>query len=60
MGGPDPDDVETLVELSFRDLGKSTEVVLIQGAFKTEPRRELHRNGWTEGFDKLEQLVSHA
>jgi uncharacterized protein YndB with AHSA1/START domain len=57
---PDPDDVETLVELSFRDLGESTEVFLTQGVFKTEARRELHRNGWTDSFDKLEQLISQA
>ncbi|MBD0282453.1 MAG: SRPBCC domain-containing protein [Thermoleophilaceae bacterium] len=55
---PDPDDVETLVELSFRDLGRSTEVVLTQGPFKTEARRELHRNGWTESLQKLEQFIS--
>jgi len=52
---PDPDDVETTVELSFRDLGDSTEVALSQGAFKTDARRELHRNGWTDSFDKLER-----
>ncbi len=40
--GPDPDDVETLAELSFRDLGDSTEVVFTQGPFKTAARRELH------------------
>jgi uncharacterized protein YndB with AHSA1/START domain len=57
---PDPDDVETLVELSFRDLGESTEVFLTQAPFKTEQRRELHRNGWTDSFDKLEKLISHA
>jgi uncharacterized protein YndB with AHSA1/START domain len=57
---PDPDDVETLVELSFRDLEESTEIVLAQGPFKTEPRRELHRNGWTDGFDKLERIFSQA
>ena len=55
---PDPDDVETLVELSFRDFGESTQVVLTQGFFKTEARRELHRNGWTESLHKLEQLIS--
>jgi uncharacterized protein YndB with AHSA1/START domain len=55
---PDADDVETLVELSFRDLGESTEVVLSQGRFKTEARRELHRGGWTDSFDKLERRVS--
>lgn len=55
---PDPDDVETLVELSFVDLGESTEVVLTQGVFKTEGRRALHRDGWTDSFDKLEALLS--
>src|SRR5688572_596610 len=45
---PDPDDVETLVELSFQDLGESTGVVMTQGRFKTEARRDLHRSGWTD------------
>ena len=57
---PDPDDVENLVELSFRDLGESTEVGLTQGPFKTEARWELHRDGWTESFDKLEGVLSQA
>ena len=56
---PDPDDVETLVDLGFLDLGGgSTEVVLSQGRFKTEARRALHRDGWTDSFDKLEALLS--
>jgi uncharacterized protein YndB with AHSA1/START domain len=55
---PDPDDVENLVELDFRDLGESTEVVLTQAPFKTQERRELHRNGWTDSFDRLERFVS--
>jgi uncharacterized protein YndB with AHSA1/START domain len=55
---PDPDDVETLVALSFRDLGGSTEVTFTQGPFKTEARRALHRDGWTDSFDKLERLIS--
>jgi uncharacterized protein YndB with AHSA1/START domain len=55
---PDPDDVETLVELSFRDRGESTEIVFAQGPFKTEARRQLHRDGWTDSFDTLTQLVS--
>jgi uncharacterized protein YndB with AHSA1/START domain len=54
---PDPDDVDTLVELSFRDLGESTEVVFTQGPFKTAARRDLHRDGWTDSFDKLEQFI---
>ena len=55
---PDPDDVETLVELSFRDVNESTLVGLVQGPFKTAARRELHRDGWTESFAKLERFVS--
>lgn len=55
---PDPDDVETLVVLSFRDLGESTEVALAQGTFKTEGRRALHQDGWMDSFDKLERLAS--
>jgi uncharacterized protein YndB with AHSA1/START domain len=55
---PDPDDVETLVALSFRDLGRSTEVAFTQGPFKTEARRALHRDGWTDSFDKLERLIA--
>ena len=55
---PDPDDVETVVDLSFRDFGESTEVELTQGLFKTEARRALHRDGWTDCFNKLEALLS--
>jgi hypothetical protein len=55
---PDPDDVETLVALSFRDLGGSTEVASTQGPFKTEARRALHRDCWTDSFEKLERLIS--
>jgi len=57
---PDVDDVSTLAELSFRDLGDSTELVFTQGTFKTEARRELHENGWTETFDKLERFLAEA
>ena len=55
---PDPDDVETLVALAFRDLGDVTEVALTQGLFQTEARRALHRDGWTDSFDRLERLIS--
>jgi uncharacterized protein YndB with AHSA1/START domain len=56
---PAPDDVETLVVLSFRDLDESTEVGFTQGVFKTKARRALHRDGWTDSFLKLEQVISH-
>jgi uncharacterized protein YndB with AHSA1/START domain len=57
---PDPDDVETLVELLLVERGDSTEVLLTQGTFKTEARRELHRDGWTDTFDRLERFLSQA
>jgi uncharacterized protein YndB with AHSA1/START domain len=57
---PDPDDLATLVDLSFRDLGESTEVALRQGPFKTQARRRLHRDGWADSFDKLERLLCAA
>jgi uncharacterized protein YndB with AHSA1/START domain len=53
-----PDDVETVAELSFTAHGDSTEVKLVQAPFKTAERRALHRDGWTESFDKLVELVS--
>jgi uncharacterized protein YndB with AHSA1/START domain len=55
---PDPDDVETLVTLTFRDLDESTKLGLEQGPFKTEARRALHRDGWSDSFKKLERLIS--
>ena len=55
---PDPDDVETLATISFEARGDSTEVTLVQGPFKTEERVALHRDGWTESFDKLERFLS--
>ena len=55
---PNPDDVENLVGLSFRDLGESTRVDLTQGPFRTEERRALHHDGWSDSFDKLERFIA--
>jgi uncharacterized protein YndB with AHSA1/START domain len=55
---PDPDDVETVAQLSFEAVDGSTEVRLVQGPFRTEARRDLHRNGWNESFAKLADLVA--
>jgi uncharacterized protein YndB with AHSA1/START domain len=54
---PDPEDVETIARLSFQDSGQSTEILLTQGRFKTEARRDLHRDGWGESLDKLAELL---
>jgi uncharacterized protein YndB with AHSA1/START domain len=55
---PDPDDRETVVTLSFRDVGGSTQVDFTQGVFATEARRALHEQGWTESFERLQELLS--
>ena len=55
---PTPDDRETLVTLSLRDQGESTEVRLTHGPFTTEERRALHEGGWTEGFERLQAAIS--
>jgi uncharacterized protein YndB with AHSA1/START domain len=55
---PDPDDRETVVTLTLRDRGEQTEVSLNQGEFASEERRTLHEGGWTDSFEKLEELLS--
>jgi uncharacterized protein YndB with AHSA1/START domain len=57
---PDPDDVEMLAELTFEDRGESTRVALRQGPFRTEARRQLHLDGWSETLDKLEVWLRAA
>src|SRR5438552_3058519 len=54
---PDPDDQETVVTLTFERSGEDTRVVLDQSTFRTEARYELHRDGWTEAFERLERAL---
>jgi len=53
----DPDDRETVVEFSLRDLDESTAVTVNQGPFATEGRRALHEQGWTDSLESLEELI---
>jgi uncharacterized protein YndB with AHSA1/START domain len=57
---PDPDDRETVATLSLRELGESTELVLEQAPFATEARHKLHEDGWTDGFDRLQEFISRT
>lgn len=54
---PDPDDRTTVVTMSLLDVGEVTELSLRQGEFATEARLALHRDGWTDSFDKLREHV---
>lgn len=58
---PDPEDRETVVTLSLRDIGGMwAELAVSQGYFATERRQALHEEGWTQSLDKLEELMSSA
>lgn len=54
---PDPDDQETVVTLTFAAAGAGTHLVLDQQPFKTKPRWELHREGWSETLERLERFL---
>ena len=54
---PDPDDVETVMNLSLVDLGGATRLTIEQGPFATEPRRALHTQGWSESLARLDALI---
>lgn len=54
---PTPDDRETVVTLSLQARGDTTQVNLSQGPFATEERVDLHRNGWSDSFEKLRRLI---
>jgi dihydrofolate reductase len=54
---PDPDDRETEARLVLEDRGEETGVDFTQGPFATDARRALHEGGWTDSFDRLEELL---
>jgi uncharacterized protein YndB with AHSA1/START domain len=56
---PDPEDRETVATLSLRDIDAArSELVIDQGDFATERRRALHEEGWSQGLDKLGELLA--
>lgn len=55
---PAPDDRETVVDLSLLSAGEGTRAFLSQGPFPTEERLALHRNGWSESFEKLQAVLA--
>ncbi len=48
-----PDAVETLVTVQFRERGGSTEVALTHELFPSEAARDEHDKGWTGCLDRL-------
>jgi uncharacterized protein YndB with AHSA1/START domain len=55
---PHPDDQETVVVLSLRDVEGSTAMELTHGVFTDSARLTLHEQGWTESFERLREVVN--
>ncbi len=56
----DPDGTprsESVVTLTFEDVGGKTRLTLHQATFKTVFDRDDHRGGWTECLDRMERFV---
>ena len=51
---------ETLVTLTFEDLGGKTRMTLRQGIFESVSARDDHRGGWNSSLDRLAEYVSAA
>jgi uncharacterized protein YndB with AHSA1/START domain len=54
---PLEDDRETVVVLTLTTEDGGTRLSLRQSPFVTEERRQLHRTGWTESFEKLRSVT---
>jgi uncharacterized protein YndB with AHSA1/START domain len=52
-----PEMGETLVTVEFREVGRSTEVVLTHERFPTEKARDDHNRGWSGCLDRLAKLL---
>jgi uncharacterized protein YndB with AHSA1/START domain len=55
---PDSDDRDTLVTVTLEPAERGTRVVVEQQPFKTAARCALHRNGWTDSLERLEQALA--
>jgi len=53
-------DPETLVTVTFEDLGGRTRLTLRHERFWSEPARISHTGGWTGSLNKLIQFISAA
>jgi uncharacterized protein YndB with AHSA1/START domain len=51
---------ETLVTLTFADLGGKTELTLRQEVFETVAARDDHRNGWSGSLERFAEYLTHG
>lgn len=51
---------ETLVEVSFEPVGRGTRVTVSHTAFATPDEGAMHRQGWTDSFERVEGWLADA
>jgi len=51
---------ETLVTLTFEDVGGKTRLTLRQGIFESVSARDDHRGGWNSSLDRLGEALAAA
>ena len=51
---------QTIVSLTFEDVGGKTRMTLRQGIFPTVEACDDHRNGWNSSLDRLSEYVASA
>ena len=56
-GHPGP---ETLVTVTFADLGSKTELTLHQADFESVTARDAHRGGWTSCLERFAEYLANA
>ena len=49
---------ETLVAVEFKAVGDKTEMTMTHEGFADEKEKEMHNQGWSSSFNKLEKLLS--
>lgn len=54
----EPDGVESLVTVEFRDLGASTEIFLTHEHLPSIEEREKHNHGWIGCLQQLDQFLA--
>ena len=53
-----PTQPETLLTVTFADLGGRTKLTLHQATFESVKARDLHRDGWSSALDKLSEHIT--
>jgi uncharacterized protein YndB with AHSA1/START domain len=49
---------ETLLTVTFEDLGAKTKLTLHQSVFESVTARDSHRGGWGSSFDRLAEVLA--